>query len=254
MKTTRSFLVLALFLFVSMSSRLSAQGFYWESTMSGGPMGDHVSKNYMMPKMFKVDQDGQQSIITNLDKKMVFIVNHQQKTYSEMTFDSMQARMKQAGGANEARMEELQAKMKDMPEEQRKMMEKMMGPMAGGQGSVEVRKTDSTKTIAGLSCTKFDIIQGEKTIMTVWATTGIKGFNKLRADWEEFSARMTDQMPGQMGKSIAAGMKKIEGFPMETQIGGIVNTVTKIEQRSTPASVFTVPSDYTKTVEAEDGK
>jgi hypothetical protein len=254
MKTTRSFLALALILFVSMSSRICAQGFYWESTMAGGPMGDHVSKNYMMPKMFKVDQDDKQSIITNLEKKMIVIVNHQQKTYSEMTFDSMQARMKKMSGANDARMEELQAKMKDMPEEQRKMMEKMLGPMAAGSSPVEVKKTDSTKTIAGLSCTKYDIIQGEKTIMTVWATTGIKGFNKVRTDWEAFSKQMTDQMPGQMGKNIAVGMKKIEGFPMETQLGDIVTTVTKIEQRSTPASVFTVPADYTKTEEPGLGK
>lgn len=246
MKTTQRFLVLAAVFCAVFSTPLFAQGFYWESSVSGAPGGERSAKNYMMPKMFKMVQEGQETIITDLDKKLVIRVHDADKTYSVMTFDEMEARMKQAGGGTDARMEEMQAKMKEMPEEQRKMMEKMMGPMAGGGGPIEVKKSAEKKTIAGYVCTKFEIIQGERPIMAVWATKDVKGFGTMRNDWEEFSRRMTEQIPGKMGKGIAAGMKKIDGFPMETEIGPVVSTVTKIEQRSTPASAFAAPAGYTK--------
>ena len=248
MKTTRSLIVLTAIFCAAFSPRLFGQGYYWESTISGGPAGEQTVKNYMMPKLFKVVQTGtgQGTIITNLQKKIILRVHDADKTYSEMTFAEMEAAMKKMGGQADAKMEELQAKMKEMPEEQRKMMEKMMGPMAGGGGAVEVKKSEETKTIAGHPCTKFEIVQGERTIMTIWATKDLKGFGTMRTDWEELSRRMTEQMPGQMGKGIAAGMKKIDGFPMQTEIGPMISTVTKIEQRSTPASAFEAPAGYKK--------
>jgi Domain of unknown function (DUF4412) len=211
-------------------------------------MGDRTSKNYMMPKLFKIEQDGpgRETIITNLQKKILLRIHDADKTYSEMTFDTVEARMKKLGGANDARMAQLQEKMKEMPEEQRKMVEKMMGPAMGDAGTTEVKRSDETRIIAGHSCTKFEIIQAGKTVMTVWATQELKGFGTMSSDWEEFSRRMTEQMPGIMGKGIAAGMKKIGGFPMETQIGEIVTTVTRIEPRSIPASAFEAPAGYKK--------
>jgi hypothetical protein len=248
MKTTRSLLIFAIILCASSASQLLAQGYYWESTMSGGPMTEHTTKYYMMPKIIKVEQEGmgQETIVTDLTKKIILRIHDADKTYSLMTFDEMTARMKQMSGDAGAKMEELRAKMKEMPEDQRKMIEKMMGPMAADSGNIEIKKTNEKKTIAGLACTKAEIVQGDKPLMTVWTTKDLKGFSKLRADWEEFSQRMTEQMPGKMGRGIAAGMKMLDGFPMQTEIGDIVSTVTKIEPRSTPASAFEAPADYKK--------
>jgi hypothetical protein len=239
--------------FAALSSSIAlAQGFYWESMNSGGPSGEHVSKTYMMPRIFKIEQGSGKlsAMIVDLDKKLVITINNTDKTYSETTFDEMEARMKQLGEESEAKMAELKEKMKTMPEEQRKMMEKMMGPMAGGgTGAIEVKKTGEKKAILGYSCTEANVMQGDTKILTVWVTKSVKGFDKLRADWEEFSQRMAAQMPGKFGKTIAEGMKKIDGFPMETDMGDIVSKVTKLEARSIPASTFAVPEGYKKVSE-----
>ncbi|HET6272967.1 MAG TPA: DUF4412 domain-containing protein, partial [Bacteroidota bacterium] len=48
-------------------------------------------------------------------------------------------------------------------------------------------------------------------------------------------------------KGLAEGMKKVDGFPIQTEMGqGITTLVTKVEKRSTPASEFTVPAGYKK--------
>ncbi|MGE5314756.1 MAG: DUF4412 domain-containing protein [Acidobacteriota bacterium] len=232
------------------ASMMSAQGFYWESTLTGAPGGDHVSKSSMMPRLFKVEQASgkRQTIIVNLDKKVFITVNNAEKTYSETSFDQMEERMKEMGKEADRRMDELQEKMKTMPEEQRKMMEQMVGPM-NATGPVEVTQTSEKKTILGYACTKSEVRQGGKLMMSVWATKAVRGFEKMKSDWQEFSERMTSQMPGRFGKAIAEGMRKVEGFPMQTDMGSISTKVTKLESRAIPASAFEIPKGYKKVEE-----
>ena len=248
MKPSRFFTFIVVSLSFVITSTLHAQGFYWESTMSGGPGGERVSKNYMMPHLFKVEEgsDKHTSMIVNTDKKILLTMNDADKTYSETTFDEMEARMKKMSGESDAKIEALKERLKAMPAEQRKMMEKMMGQSEGASEAIEIKNTGEKKTILGYECVKMEVRQEGETVLSVWASSAVKGFDKLKGDWEEFSRRMTPQMPGKMGKAIVEGMKKIEGFPMQTEIGTIVSTITKLEPRAIPASVFDVPAKYKK--------
>jgi hypothetical protein len=264
MKSSRFFMPRVVALVFVTTSAAFAQGVYWETTVTGGPAGEQFSRSYMMPGFLKVARksfsktaqksDEFSAMIVNLEKKLIITVNDKEKTYSETSFDDMEARMAQISKEATAKDEEVQQQLKAMPEEKRKMIEKMMGPMAGGTGPIEVKTSAEKKTILGYPCSKTEVVQDGKTVMSIWSTKAVKGFEALRADWKQFSQRMTAQIPGRFGKMIADGMKKVEGFPMETDMGTIVSTATKVETRAIPASTFDVPAGYKKVEDNIFGK
>jgi hypothetical protein len=222
-----------------------AQGMYWQST-SEGMGGKHVTDNYAVPKMFKVVRTGETGegsvMIFRLDKELIWMLNPDEKTYSEMTFADME-KMANKGAEQMAAMKE---QMKNMPEEQRKAMEKMMG---GGDQEVTVKNTGETKTVNGRKCKKYIVFRGEEEFMTLWVSDEVKEFESLMGDWKSFSERMAS-LTARFAKGMSDVYKKINGFPMETKISmmgqTVTTTVTKIEKRSTPSSEFEVPSGYKK--------
>jgi hypothetical protein len=223
-----------------------AQGMYWESR-SEGAGGNHTEQNYAAPKMFKMVRLGGSGdgsvVIVRLDKKIIWMLHPEKKTYSEMTFDDVAAMAKKGS----ERMAAMKKKMKEMPEEQRKMMEKMMGGDADQE--ITVKKSGGTKTILGHTCSKLDVMRGETEFMTMWTAKDITGFQSLMGDWKEFSERMAS-MAGGFVKGMGEVYKQIDGFPMQTTVSmmgrSMTMTVTKIEKRSTPAAEFDLPSGYDK--------
>ena len=221
-----------------------SQGLYWESTTTGGPLGDkgNVSQNFAMPKMFKV-VNPTMVMILRMDQEKIYNVDPAKKTYSEMTFAEMEAYAKKAGD----KMAAFREKIKNLPPDQRKQMEGMAGLMGGAEAPVEVSATGEKKTIAGFACTRYLMKRGDKEMMTLWVTKDVTGFDNLRKDLMEFGKR-TAALTNMSGLSEA--YQKIDGFPMETEMdmmGKMTMVVTKVEKRSTPAGEFSVPAGYTKT-------
>lgn len=158
----KHFIVVSAVILCCISSAFS-QGMHWQSTTEG--MGKkHVTDNYAIPKMFKVVKAGELGegavTIFRLDKELLWMLNPEKKTYSEMTFAEME-KMVNKGMEQMAAVKE---QMKNMPEEQRKMMEKMMG---GGDQAVEVKATSETKSISGRKCKKYLVLRGGEEYMTL---------------------------------------------------------------------------------------
>jgi hypothetical protein len=237
----------ALVLLTMIGTALLAQGLYYESVTKGGMLGDKEipSSTYLMPKMFKhVSQPEGNAIIIRMDQQKLYNVNPKEKTYSEMTFAEMEQAMKQMSAKMDSRMAELEESMKNMPPEQRKMMEGMMGSKMGKQAAeIQLVRTDEKKKVSGFNCMKYVAKEGEKDLMTLWATKDVRGFESLRKDYEALTKRMMSMNPGFM-KGMVEAMLKVDGFPMETDWGGMTVLVTKVEQRVTGASEFLVPAGY----------
>lgn len=250
MKSAYSRFAAAALLVILVSGAASAQGLYWESSVKTGTGEAHTTKNYMMPHLMKVEHSSgdMSEVILNLDKQTITSVNRKAKTYSETPFDTLTARLKELNKDFDQRNAEVQRELKSMPEAQRQKLEKMMSQMGDQSGEPVVVKTGTgTKTILGYACSRLDVMRGEKVVMSLWLTKQVKGFDALKADWKEFSRRLASQLPGAFGKAITEGMTKADGFPMETVMGPAVTTVTKLEARAIPASVFAIPAGYTKT-------
>jgi GLPGLI family protein len=239
---------LALFLVVP----VFAQGFYWESTRSGSLMGDTsetVKYSYDAKKFKVVNGENGNATILRLDEGVMVMLNPQEKTYWETTFADMEKAAKKASEQMDQKMAELQEKLKNMPEEQREMVEKLMAnkmPMAKKEPKLEVVKSGDRKKISGYSCTKYVVNQDGKELLTVWVTKDVKGIETIRKDMNEFRARMTAMNPT-ISKGFAEGLKNIDGFPIETDMGNTMKeVVTKVEQKSIPASEFKIPEGYKK--------
>jgi hypothetical protein len=200
-----------------------------------------------MPKMMKTvsTQDGNTMII-RIDQEKMFSIDSKAKTYWEMTFNEMEAAMKGASAKMDAQMAALRDKLKDMPEEQRKLIEaRMGGMMPGNDAPVTMNATGEKKQINGFSCTKYEAKQGEKTLMTLWTTKDVRAFEPLRKDYQALSRRLSGLSAG-FAKGLMEAMMKAEGFPVETDFGPMTNVVTKAEARATASSEFVVPAGFAK--------
>lgn len=227
-----------------------AQGMYWESTTTA-PDGQRMERHAYMPRMFKTvtDAGAGEVVIVRLDKEVMYTLDSQKQTYSEMSFAELEQTMQHASGQMDAAMAQMQKELAGMPPEQRKMVEQMMrDKMPGMHASAaptEVTKTNETRQINGYACTKYVIHRGPETVMTMWTTTDVKDFSAMRKDFEEFSKRLAAVRP--MGGDLGKSMRQVEGFPMQTETGqGIKTMVTKVEKRAIAASEFDIPTGYKK--------
>lgn len=235
--------VLSLLLVFSSLLPVSAQGLYWKSTRTLEGT-DETEEFYYMPKMFKtIAQDGEIAIF-RIDKNVLYTVNPKEKQYSEIPFAELDRILKGMGEKMKAAADQMRESLKNLPEEQRKQLEQMMGG-GGKQTPVEVKNTGEKKTIGGYGCTKHVVQQGDKELATAWTTLEIKEFGAMRDDFEEFSKRMMGMNP--MGGSLVEGLQKVEGFPMKTEyVKRMKMVVSKVEKRSFSVSEFEVPSGYEK--------
>lgn len=241
MKTpTRSTLIAAVTLVWATTA--AAQGLYWESTTTGIGHEPRMSKMYAMPKMLKIVHPDGKVMIIRSDQDKFYSVDPTRQTYREIG----KAELETTSKALQDQMQKLRERMKDLSPEQRAMMEKMMPPQPGEAAKpVVVKDTGETKSINGLTCRKYVAIQDGKTVLIAWTTNEVKGFAPLRDDWLSYQRRLTSTNP-MLGSTVTEAYAKIDGFPMETDMGEVKTVVTKVESRRTPASEFEVPAGYKK--------
>ncbi len=231
------------------SGMIFSQGLTWESTTASPMAGGkeiHMT-SYYLPRMFKQSTD-MNATIFRLDKGLILKIDKEKKEYTEMTFDELQAEVKQASSMFDSRMAEMKKNLEKMPPDQRKLVEQMMGDKlkdTSADRKVTVVKTAETKTISGYPCTKYIMKENDKDFATFWTTTDLKEFTAMKGDFRDFSERLMSMIPSK-GSKIAQVMDQIEGFPVQTSIGGITTTVTKFEKGTISPADFEPPAGYTK--------
>jgi hypothetical protein len=242
-------IVISILLLPAAVAVAAAQGLYWESTMTGGSTAAVMSQNYYMPRMFKVVQkgEGENILLFRLDRERIYMLDPAEKTYQEMTFAEVEQQMKQMSAMMDQQMADLEKQMESMPPEQRKMLEQQMGgllkPKASGS-KPEIMKTGETKKVAGMAASKYVVRRDGKDVIAIWAAPEVKDWAGMRADFLQFAQRMGSL--SRITEGMSDAYNRIDGFPVQTEIGGMTNTVTKVERKSTPPSAFDVPAGYKK--------
>jgi len=225
----------------------AAQWLYWETKISSGGI-DRMTQNYAAPKMTKVVGGDGKAVIIRTDQDKVISLDTRKRKYQEMSFSDLESSSKMVQKQMEATRAQIERRMKEASPEQRAMMEKALPPKRPGtEGAkpLEVKKTGETKTIAGYNCVKYVATEGPKTVLATWTTNDIKGFEALREDWVAYQKRIAGTSQNFAG-AMAEAYSKIEGFPMETEMGDVKTVVTKVESRPIPATEFEVPAGYKK--------
>ncbi|UCE41734.1 MAG: DUF4412 domain-containing protein [Candidatus Aminicenantes bacterium] len=179
----------------------------------------------------KMKQDvGETTTLIRLDKNKMYIINHSDKTYSEMDlpFDLEQM----------------------LPPEAKQMLDAM-------DISSSITDTGETKTINDWNCKKYQIEisvsmmgMGMPINMDMWTS------KDLGVDLKEFKELYTKTLAANpMFKDFIQDFEKIDGYPVLTEFSmdmmgteqKYTEEVISVEKMGAPAGTYDLPEGYTKT-------
>ncbi len=244
---------------------------------SAGVRVENVTRNVQTkapdgPAQVTLIQDGAVKATSGRSNSMIIkanlitIVDDGKKNYMQMTKEDMKKMASQANAA----MASVQEKMKNMPPEQRAMMEKMMGnSLPGGLPSdkpdvYDAKNTGKSDTVEGRKCAVWNLSRNGKLFEEVCVVPFKslpgkddveKSFKELAEAFSEFSKNMPS-----VGNSVQV-RSQIDGYPVRSRsydaAGKLRDTetvLTKWVEESVPASAFEVPKGYTKKEMPKFGK
>jgi len=192
------------------------------------PAKDQVTEQWIGKNRFASHMENQ-SVIMNLDEKVMYMVNHRNKSYIPM---------------------KLPVDMTEyMPPQVAEMMKSMMGSI-----TVKVSPNGDTKTVAGLPCNGYDVSMN---MMMMKMNMKVFASEKVSFDWQKVAQTMMSEMlKAQMRLSDDAvkEMQKVKGYWMSMEstvnvMGQDIRStmeVTEIAEKAPTASAYTIPKDYTK--------
>ncbi|MGZ7031714.1 MAG: DUF4412 domain-containing protein [Thermoanaerobaculia bacterium] len=199
--------------------------------------------------------DGNETIIDAKSGDMTIIQTAKKEYYviTRADMDAMAAKIKEQ--MNSPEMKKAQEQMDNLPPDQKAKMEAMMG----GMFAVEVRKTGTTRKIAGYNCENWTVSIGQFSKSEECITNDLKFPVSAWEAYKSYADTMKTMMAamGPMAKSaqkMADQFKQMKGFPIAntttTDVMGhkSVNTseVTAVKYGPIPASAWEIPAGYTK--------
>jgi hypothetical protein len=193
--------------------------------------------------------------ITRLDKELIWNVDQEKKTYTELTFEQMRKMMQSTSALlNPMKADSL-----------RKAMEKL-------GSTVDVHKTGEKQTIAGLECERVIVtLQGVNVDATGNATdtTWVKNdvwmvpVNKVPAELYNFDMKMAEKlglaeggpMAGLLNqyadamKKLQEKLKELNGYPVASTLS--VVTTTHAQEKARAEAKATAPTEEQAEVKEE---
>jgi hypothetical protein len=207
-----------------------------ESSSGGrGAPRSATSTTYLSGNAMKRSGSDGSDMIIRLDEGKMVMVDNGKKTYSEISFQDMQAMMDKASQA-----------MKDLPPEAAAAMKSMMGNMAT---EISVTSAGPGEAIAGYATQKY-VVKGPME-MEIWAAPALKVPPQF---YDAIKMRLPRNPMFDLGK-LYDEMKKIDGWPVK-QITSLKmmgqeqkseSVVTSVDKTPIPKSTFDVPAGYKKT-------
>lgn len=192
-----------------------------------------------------------------IKNKTAYIVNNKDKSYQVFDEASAQQLKAQMGGA----MAQLREQMKDLPPEQRAMVEQMMGGTKTAPipaQNVEIKAAGRNDSIAGVSCRLMEIfVNNEKTEeICVADVDDIRGGAELMAGLKQLSETMAQfvealGITSESDDFLFREFSRIDGFPLRVRSfadGELtdVRTFTNGNLVNLPDSAFDIPSGFRK--------
>jgi hypothetical protein len=217
-------------------------------------------------------QDGKMKTSAGKNNSMIikdgtiYIVDDQRKSYREMTREQMKQMASQANAA----MTQMQERMKNMPPEQRAMMEKMMGDkipggMGGGKPDVWASKdTGKSETVDGRKCKVWNITRNgqpfEELCVVPFSTLAgkedlEKAFRELTDAFSEFAKGMPNAESGTKARIDVNGYPvRARAYDASGKYRGTETVLSKWAEETIPAAQFDVPKGYKKEAMPSFGK
>jgi hypothetical protein len=215
-------------------------------------------KTYLDKDCMRIDTKAggeEQSFIFRKDKETFWVVDYKEKSFMEMTKKDLQAMKAKIEGA----MKVMNEQMKNLPPEQKEMMEKMMkGQMPGNAPKIVYKKISPGEKVNQWVCNKYEGYMENKKEEELWTT-----------DWEKLGLSVNDfkvmqdvsEFIGEFSKGLGASFYKVGiegnkqsyvGIPIKTinYSGNKVLYTTElkeIQRKDLASSLFDVPAGFKKT-------
>ena len=197
------------------------------------------------------------------DRREMVVVDHDKKNYFVMDQEMMKKMADQMGQA----MRQMQEALKNVPEGQRAMVEKMMKQRMPAMKSPqrpasEVRKTAERAELHGYSCVKYEVLRGGRKIKDLWVTdwANVEGgsdvmgvFRDMAAFFSEMLESFSSAGPGlsqTAGDTVFQHMNELDGFPVVTKDYGddgslkSESALHSAKQRAVDPAEFEPPAGY----------
>lgn len=217
-------------------------------SMAGKRSETTEQKVFFKPGMMKiVDLSAGRLTILRMDKEIMWEVDSEESTYTEITFAEMEKASTEAKEEITKARSKMAEELKDMSPEERQMVEKMMGSkmallMGAEEEAVELsfKPTGEKETVGGYECKHIVMTLNDEPFVNMWVTEtydlGGELFNFYKK-MNVFKYEPTKEM------------KEFKGFPMKTVtsmnmgMGTVTNTTTvsKVIKTSLKNSEFDLP-------------
>lgn len=218
-------------------------------------------------RMDFAEQDRNGSMIFRGDRRSLLILDHDSKTWFELD----QATMEQLGATMNDAMKQMEEALKNVPESQRAMVEKMMKEQMGGQMPTAPEREPlefsegGSGSVAGYGCREVQVSRGGRRLRDVCVTDwgSIEGGDEaatVMKSMSEFLEELVDTLAGsgpfarmfEMNRGAFEGLQQLNGLPIsavEYDEQGEVereSTLVSATARSVGADRFDPPDGYKK--------
>ncbi|MDH3402518.1 MAG: DUF4412 domain-containing protein [Acidobacteriota bacterium] len=175
--------------------------------------------------------DGRGEMIFRGDRREMVVVDHDEQSY--VVID--EAAIQQLAGQVSQVADQMAEALKNVPEDQRALVEKMMkqrmpARQAPEAPAADVRRTGERADKNGYPCVKYEVLVEGRRIRELWVTDwgNVEGGDEARdafREMAEFFSEMLDAFSdaagglggfGAQDGGIFADMKEIDGFPVVT--------------------------------------
>ena len=207
----------------------------------------------------RVETDGSaNAVIYRGDRDLVWLLNHQEKTFLQVDRGTTAAIARNLDAANEAIRERTQG----LPPEQRQALERMLDGTLGAPPSakpaVTTRVTDRRDLVEGVPCTEVEVMQGAERVAEAcvarFQDAGVSAatfavVRDLAAFLCESVSSMAPKALQQDGMEALDSFQQIDGVPMRVRAyekgeAATETVVKRIEEQGFAAADFEVPEGY----------
>lgn len=254
----------ALFLAFAAPARADLNVVYSISETKGSKTTETTARWSMDATRVAVVVDGEDAarLLYNADTKVLRMVTDSKKRYfdlDEKTIDEFAASMAAMRLQMEQQLASIPAEQQAMA---RDMMKKTMGDMMKEATPPEYLRMSETKTIAGFSSTRYDVLKDGVKTGELWASTDgvlelVAGEMATFLAMQQHLGRFVDTMLGfvkSLGADISGAFRvdtTVEGFPVRSvELDGdtvtMETTLTSANREPIDAALFIVPKEYKK--------
>lgn len=206
-------------------------------------------------RMETTDDTGEKEVVIfRKDKQLFWVIDPKKGTYTEIT----KAQLRQMKRQMDEYKREMEAAMKNMPPEQRAMVEQMMKeqmPTVPDEPQIDYRKVGSGK-VGRWSCTRYQGFSKGRKVEEVWVAPfsklGIRAsdfeiLEEMGGFFDEFSQGSSNSLVGDTKK----WMYTFNGFPVKTvsyEKGRVVyeDRVVDLRRSSLSQTLFELPRGLKK--------